>query len=410
MRMNERPVGFLHYSCHPVIGGVERVMRQHGLACVAHGHPARMVAGTGEAVDPGCSVTRLPELRPDHPLTSQARAEYQAGAPGPAHREAVGRFIAAFDREFAGCGAVWVHNLLTMPFNLACTEALWEWAGSGRAPRLVHWTHDLGAINPDYHLETELNREPWNRLTLLAPGFEYVAISETRRREMATLFSEPESRFAVVPNPLDARATAGLEEPLAEWLEGRGIWERDLVLLHPTRILRRKNVELTISCTGALRRLGVDAFAIITGAPDPFNQASATYAEALRRLIAETDLEEAVGFVQEKLTLGEREIAQLFQTADLLFYPSRMEGFGLPLLEAGWFRLPAAVAAIPPLLELADPEMTWAFDPGAAPERVAEGLLDWLNGLSAHTWRRRLLEKHRLSAIWETALAPRLGG
>ena len=61
--------------------------------------------------------------------------------------------------------------------------------------------------------------------------------------------------------------------------------ERDLVLFHPTRVLARKNLELDIEVVAALRKQGVDAVCVITGARDPHRPESDGYAATVRALV-----------------------------------------------------------------------------------------------------------------------------
>jgi len=406
-------VGFLHYSYHPIVGGVERVMRQHARIAAHHGHPVRILAGTGAALDPGIDFQLEPLLSPEHPLTAAAILEQKSGKPGPAHHEATQRFRSTCESLFAGCAVVWVHNLLTMPFNLAATEALWQWAASIAAPstapsrpRLIHWTHDLGAINPDYHLNDRLHQHPFSLLRQRSPDFEYVTISQTRQHEMRDALDWAIHDIPIVPNPIDPVATAGIEGPLASWLVERRFHQRSLLLFHPTRVLLRKNVEQTIRVTAALRRSGIDAAAIITGAPDPFNAASAAYGELLKNETTQLDDPSAIGFVQETVPLSDADVARLYPFCDLLFFPSRMEGFGLPVLEAAVFRVPTAAADISVLRELMDPPHTLTFDPDEKPETVAANLVTWLNQLPQHQWRRKLWDLHAIETIWHRHLAP----
>jgi len=396
-------IGLAHYSYHPVIGGVERVMRQHAAAMVARGYAVKVLCGTGETTERDIEVTATPLLCPDDPLVAAAMAEQQSGSPGPAHRDLVEAFLQLLRRTFAGCDTVILHNLLTMHFNLACTEAIWRWASDPDAPRLVHWTHDLAAINPDFALGKRVRQAPWELLAKVCSGVEYVAVSETRRREFHELMG-PTSEVAMVPNPLDLATILPLPTALTELLDRHAIRERELVLLHPTRVLKRKNIELTIRLVEALRQNGVDAVALITGAPDPYNAASRSYGESLLAMRGKLGLGNDVLFLRESLPLDDATVGQLFNVADLLFFPSRQEGFGLPVIEAAYFRIPAAVADLPVLREIAQAGPAMLFDPAIDAETLAKQLRSWLEGLPTYRWRREILQRHLLGRIWEKHL------
>ena len=72
------------------------------------------------------------------------------------------------------------------------------------------------------------------------------------------------------------------------------------------------------------------------------------YAEIFQ-LVTELDLQEAVifpGFIPEA------ELADWYRAAELFIYPSLLEGFGLPVLEAMACGTPVVCSAIPSLLEI----------------------------------------------------------
>ena len=390
-----------------MIGGVERVIAQQVRAFVAHGIAVTVCAGTGGPL-PGADWVPCEELVPDDPLVKAATEETRGGcAGGSAHARLAQRFLDGLKTTFADCELVLVHNLFTMPFNIAATEALWRWAETGERPRLVHWLHDIAVINPNYTLGA-CDSPPWSLLRRNAPGVQQITVSETRRRQWIEVSGAEASEIGLCPNPLDASEIAGLSPVWAAFAETHRIWERDLVLLHPTRVLRRKNIECTIRTVAALRAAGCDAVALITGAPDPFNPASAEYGEDLREIIAAAGMQEAVWFLRDQATVADSDLAGLYQMADLLFFPSRQEGFGLPVVEAALLRVPVAMAEIEPLRELASSENALFFPLETAAETVAVKLKEWMENLPAHVWRKRTLRRHLLARIWHEHLLPLL--
>ncbi len=61
--------------------------------------------------------------------------------------------------------------------------------------------------------------------------------------------------------------------------------------------------------------------------------------------------------------LGDEELALLYQLAELFVYPSRYEGFGIPLVEAMNFRLPIVASRIPSTEEVAGEAAVYYGDP-----------------------------------------------
>jgi glycosyltransferase involved in cell wall biosynthesis len=198
--------------------------------------------------------------------------------------------------------------------------------------------------------------------------------------------------------------------PTAHWLaETFDLWAGGPVLLLPARITRRKNVELAIRIVGALQTQGVPARLIVTGPPGPHNPANVAYLQSLQDLRRELGIEEQVIFLYgcrdhtgQPLEVSDQVMADLYQMADALLFPSRQEGFGIPMLEAGLARLPIFCADIPPFRvtgEGAAHFFSLGEEPTVIARRVAAVLsedraLAMRQRVAGHyTWRRVLRDK-----------------
>ena len=332
-------IALIHYTAAPVIGGVERIIEEHAQLFASHGHRARILVERGNLID---------ELRQ--------------------HDVAI------------------VHNVLTMPFDIGFTEAVWSAAATLPALRVIAWTHDVAAANPGLAPVPDI-------LRCAVPRVEYVAISELRRRQLHEYLGIENAR--VIPNGISPARILGLPKAVADFAESHRLFGGRHVLLHPARLLRRKNVEASIRITQSLG----DAVLILTGAPDPHNPASAQYAHMLRELAGPETI-----FAADYFPVGDAELSALYRLADALIFPSYQEGFGLPLLEARIHRLPAVYSDIEPLTELAVGGFPIA--PGESPAAIAERLAPWLLAQSA---RRKAIADYAWPAIYEGHIAPFLG-
>jgi len=142
----------------------------------------------------------------------------------------------------------------------------------------------------------------------------------------------------------------------------------DILLLHPTRLVRRKNVERGLAVTAELACPRASGGISGDGAPDPHQAAGADYAEELRRKRAELELEKEVFFLGENFAVTKADLVALYALADALFFPSRQEGFGLPLLEAALHRLPIFCVDLAPMNALLEHSLH-AFAPETHPRR-----------------------------------------
>jgi glycosyltransferase involved in cell wall biosynthesis len=171
-----------------------------------------------------------------------------------------------------------------------------------------------------------------------------LAISERTKRDLVALYRTPEAKITVTPlAPDPAFVPAG---------------EHDSFLLFVSAIERRKQPLAAVDAANAVGRRLV----VVGPAKD-----SALAAELARRGA------DVRGYVPKE------ELVRLYQSAACLLFPSRYEGFGLPVVEAMACGTPVVAAPEPALQEVAGDAAVFAED-------LAEGV------------RRALADRGRLAA------------
>lgn len=342
--MSAKPrLAIVHYTAPPGLGGVEQVVGAQAQHLRAAGYDVKIVAGRGDA-------ELIPELDSQHPEVQRLYARLSAGGdPEPEFSRLRARLDVGFAAALAGRDLTIVHNVLTMPFDLPATASLGE---SGRP--LLAWTHDHALLNDRYRgfnagsWPSTLLRRSWPAATL-------VAISETRRRELAAIYGD--RPMAVVPNGLDPAAFLGLSAATLDLLERAGAGGADPLLIVPVRITRRKRLERALETAAALIGELPGLHLMVTGPLGHHDDDNVAYAAELYGLRTRLGLDGCVSFLHELAAGGphpvtERNISELFRAADLVLLTSESEGFGLPVLEAGMARTPIVCAAIPVLEEV----------------------------------------------------------
>lgn len=228
--------------------------------------------------------------------------------------------------------AVIVHNVFAMPFDLDWTRELLELTRTRSDIRWINWVHDV-------------------RWSEQVPQAVHVAVSEHRRQEYAKITSEP---IHVIPNGVDAAAVLGLTERVS----ALKIENADLILLQPTRFVRRKNIELGLRVLAELP----EAVYVVTAAPDPHQKDGVKYFRELKKLAKELGVTNRVLFLGEKTVLSNDDVRSLYQMTDALFFPSTAEGYGLPLIEAALHGVPVFCSDIPAHREVAVGAEFFALD------------------------------------------------
>jgi mannosylglucosylglycerate synthase len=191
-------------------------------------------------------------------------------------------------------------------------------------------------------------------------------------------------------------------------IEAMALHDAAPLLLLPVRLTPRKNIELALRGLARLReRPGFGAAALlVTGPEGPHNPANAAYRQRLLDLREALGLRGAAHFAAEHSNayLPDAVLADCYRLADALLMPSREEGFGLPLIEAGLARLPVFCADIPPLRAIGLAEATY-FSPEAAPEAVAEAIAERLEADPVY----RLAARVRREYAWPRVYAEHIG-
>ncbi len=373
-------VAVLHYTGPPVPGGVESVMREHARLLCQAGHEVTIVAGQGRALR-GATFQRVPLMSATHP-TQLGIARSLAQGNIPSNFDAVvSRLSEGLESALKSQDLVIVHNAFTLHFNQPLTVALSVLSERSLRDRTVAWTHDIAAVNSLYQSEMH-EGYPWNLLRSPQAGVHYVCISKQRRDELLAVWrangQQVEITPQVIPNGIDVMSTLKLSPSVAEFVRMHRLLDRNVILLLPVRLTRRKNIEVAIDVLSRIRRRGVDAVLLLTGVKAPHHPArSDAYKHELEEHSVRSGVAREVLFVTDLVghSLSDHEVIDLYALSDVLILPSRSEGFGLPLLEAMAHRLPIVASDIPVFRELAAGGGRF-FDLATDTDEIAEMVLD----------------------------------
>ncbi len=399
-------ISLLHYSSPPIVGGVESVLAHHARLMANAGHEATILAGRGEVFDERIQVRVLPRLDSRHPDVMEVKGFLDAGKRTPAFeklREEIKRELLG---ELEDCEVLIAHNVASLHKNLALTAALHETYRTPVFPHLILWHHDLAWTTPRYRAELH-DGYPWDLLRTNWEGVTQVVVSELRRKELAELMDIPTEAIKVIPNGVDINAFFKFETKTIELIERLNLLDADPLFLLPVRLTPRKNIELAIRVTAELRKDYPKAMLLVTGPEGPHNPNNKAYRQKLSRMRDELNLNGIVHFLAEATSefMPDEVIADFYRIADALLFPSREEGFGIPIIESAFSKVPVFCADIPVLRELAGEDVMY-FDPDADPAGVARQVRVRLEAESTSRWGRRAKHGYAWEQIYARHIVP----
>ena len=244
-------------------------------------------------------------------------------------------FIDKFDIEI-----LVPENALTIPLNLPLGVAITQMISETGIPTIAHH-HDFF-----WERQRFMTNAVWEYLNMAfpphLPSIKNVVINSSADNQLslrtgisATLIPNVMD-FENPPPPPDAY-TSDVRQDL-------GIEDDELLILQPTRIVKRKGIEHAIELVG---RLGMKAKLVISHASGDegydYECRLKEYSELLKvnTVFVSEIINEHRGFTatgKKIYTLND-----IYPHADLVTYPSNFEGFGNAFLEAMYFRKPIVV-------------------------------------------------------------------
>ena len=237
-----------------------------------------------------------------------------------------------------------------------------------------------------------------------------IAISQATRQDLIQLFGVPAARIDVVYNGVDASFCPAPAGEVEAFRRRQGLPQR--YILHLGTLEPRKNLVRLVRAFAQVRAQdpGRPAVSLVLAGGKGWDY-DAIFAE-----VARLGLEQAVlfpGYVPDQ------ELAWWYRAATVFVYPSLLEGFGLPVLEAMACGAPTVTSNLSSLPEVAG-DAALLVDP-TAEDALAAALLRLLGdqdlagelrgrGLAQaarFSWRRTAQET---AAVYRRALAQTAGG
>ena len=398
----------MHYTAPPIVGGVESIIGQHARLMHDAGHDVVILAGRGKQLTHYAGFIPFPLADSRNAEILAIKASLDQGILPPDFEETVEKVAAALWEALQGIDVLIAHNVCSLNKNLVLTAALKRLSSRPGTPNMILWHHDLAWKTPRYQEEL-YDGYPWDLLRTDWPGAVQVTISETRRNELADLYQCPPQRFHIVPNGIDVGRFLNLGRLTRDLVRQCDLLSASPLFLLPVRITPRKNIELAIQTLAKLRERHPHAALVVTGPLGAHNPANDAYFRKLTDLRNNLRLDGAAVFLAEltDISIPDEVISDFYRLADALFLPSKEEGFGIPILEAGLAGIPIFCADISSLRELGDDLVTY-FSPEENPSVIAQKISSRFGSDDVFKLRRKVKDAFSWEKIFSEQIQPLL--
>ena len=236
--------------------------------------------------------------------------------------------------------ALIIENASTIPLNIPLGLAISEFIAETGYPVIAH--------HHDFHWERQRFMNNSVRDYLAAafppnlPSIRHVVINSIQEHQLASRIG---IAAMVIPNVMDFDSPPPpLDEYTSTVRTDLGLDPDQYLILQPTRIIQRKGIEHAIELT---RRLGLPAELVISHASgDEGTDYEKRVREFAEFLNVQVNFESAIVGDARGVTPEGRKVYTLgdvYPYADLVTYPSSVEGFGNAFLEAVYYKRPIVV-------------------------------------------------------------------
>ena len=231
-------------------------------------------------------------------------------------------------------------NALSLPMNIPLGLALTEFIAETSIATVGHhhdfyWERERYAVSAaEDYLRTAF--PPTLR------SIQHVVINSFASRQLALRTA---SNSVLIPNVMDFAHPPPAPDAHAAGLRAElGLQPGEYLLLQPTRIVPRKRIELAITLA---RELELPCALVISHASGDEGEAYQAFLERYAQALGARVLFAADRFNHARQTGDDGivySLADAYQQADLVTYPSRVEGFGNAFLETIYYRRPIVMS------------------------------------------------------------------
>ncbi|MCK5784835.1 MAG: glycosyltransferase family 4 protein, partial [Desulfobacterales bacterium] len=228
-------------------------------------------------------------------------------------------------------------NVLTIPLNIPLGIAITEIISEIGIPTIAH--------HHDFFWERQhfLRNAVWDYLNMAfpphLPQIQNVIINSSADNQLSLRTG---MSATIIPNVMDFKnPPPPVDDYASDVREALGIKDDELLILQPTRVVKRKGIEHAIEL---VHRLELKARLVISHASGDEGYSYENRVKEYSRImnVDTTFVSDIIGERRGRTKTGKKvyTLNDIYPHADLVTYPSNFEGFGNAFLEAIYFQKP----------------------------------------------------------------------
>lgn len=407
-----KKVALLHYAYPPNIGGVERLIFEQAHILSDIGFDVAVLTGSGKEEDQRIKLIEDSEFQsvlsfdPDlqRKIVAEGTIDEDFYRLAQSIEEKLGKYL--YDRE-----VIIVHNMLTLVHNLPFIHAFKKFAAGNLQKKIIVWAHDQTFIDEGRILDKKegisLSDEGHKLLMTPLSSAAYVAISENFKKLLSQVMDYPQDRIKVIPDGVNTRNFLEINDSIWELVRNYNLLKRFPLILSPVNILPRKNIEYCLDIVGLLKEYYPSIAYMISGKPS-VHRSTGDHEKYLKEKIASLGLDEQVIYIGKLIdrALFDHEIHDLYDLADAVFYFSKSENFGLPILESCLSKTPIFVSNLNVFREIGGDNLVYIDFTKEDPRAVCGIVRDYLEKNTLIGMNRIVRQNYDLESIIKEKLLP----
>jgi len=214
--------------------------------------------------------------------------------------------------------------------------------------KYVLTVHDLIPLKyPEFYRHIDVFPDAWSRMKMDMKNADAI-MTDTNYvfNQIVNAYVEYKNKISVIHLGVEDVFKKYEDDDLKEIKEKLGLPEK--FILFTGKFDPRKNITVVLKVVNELKKRGWNISLVATGEKEAF-EASKVYYD-LNKLIGDLSIGDLVHFTGY---LADKELAYLYNLAEVVLYPSKEEGFGFPVLEAMACETPIIASDIGSIRELA---------------------------------------------------------